>query len=111
MRSCEHHRAWCPGHRFVCPWQNCNAVASASYSLRVRAGWAAWAARLVATAGLMLAVAAFFVVTLSAGFPAALLDYTYRFPDDGLAPFGRRVLKFSIVSAMHGVAVAVLYGR
>ena len=29
VRSCEHHRAWCPGHRFVCPWHDCNVVASA----------------------------------------------------------------------------------
>lgn len=22
--GCEHHRAWCPGHKFVCPWSNCS---------------------------------------------------------------------------------------
>ena len=23
VAECEHHRAWCPAYRFICPWVNC----------------------------------------------------------------------------------------
>ena len=41
-------------------------------------------------------------------FPAAVLDYTFRFPDDGLSAFGRKCLKFSVVAGAHAAAFAVV---
>ena len=89
-------------------WAASGAVASVGSALRERAGWPASASRLVVIAGLTLTVAAFYLVLLTVAFPAAVLDYTFRFPDDGLSAFGRKCLKFSVVAGAHAAAFAVV---
>ena len=89
-------------------WAASGAVASVGSALRERAGWPASASRLVVIVGLTLTVAAFYLVLLTVAFPAAVLDYTFRFPDDGLSAFGRKCLKFSVVAGAHAAAFAVV---
>ena len=74
-------------------------------------GWPPLATHALTLAALICGIGTVMSLFYMVPFPNILLDPSFRWPDDGLDEFARRVLKFQMVLAGYSLAAGVWYVR